>query len=224
VPRQSYGPCTISIMSQHDNTFPPQFFQREDSSNDAAFYDWPRMVVHIDEGAITALRNIYAELLPTSGMLLDLMSSWRSHLPDGLIRSGLAVTGLGMNAEEMAANPQLVSHVVHDLNREPELPFQEAAFDAAVCAVSVQYLTRPVEVFREVGRVVKPGAPFIVSFSNRCFPTKAVAVWREGTDEQHLALVRDYFERSGRWGEISDRAYQPGWSDPLFAVWGRRVG
>jgi SAM-dependent methyltransferase len=206
-------------MSQEDAPYPTRYFAREDPTDDARFYDWPRMVVHIDEGAIAALRNLYDDFLPKSGAILDLMSSWRSHLPDGLVRSGVQVTGLGMNAEEMAANPQLTDHVVHDLNVNPVLPFADTSFDAAICAVSVQYLTRPVEVFREVGRVLKSGAPFIVSFSNRCFPTKAVAVWLYGTDEQHRLLVRDYFTRAGIWQDISDRAYQPVGSDPLFAVW-----
>jgi SAM-dependent methyltransferase len=208
-------------MSQ-DAPYPARYFAREDSTDDARFYDWPRMVVHIDEGAIAALRHLYDELLPRSGAILDLMSSWRSHLPDALVQSGIQVTGLGMNAEEMAANPQLADYVVHDLNVKPVLPFADASFDAAICAVSVQYLTQPVEVFRDVGRALKPGGPFIVSFSNRCFPTKAVAVWLYGTNEQHRLLVRDYFTRAGLWQNTSDRAYEPGGSDPLFAVWAHR--
>ncbi|MFN0071669.1 MAG: class I SAM-dependent methyltransferase [Chloroflexota bacterium] len=202
-----------------DAPYPSNYFAREDSLDDGHFYDWPRRVVHIDEGAITALRNLYMEVLPKSGTLLDLMSSWRSHLPEGFTGAGdISVVGLGMNAEEMADNPQLARHVVHDLNRAPELPFSDASFDAAMCAVSVQYLTRPVEVFREVARVLRPGAPFIVSFSNRCFPTKAVAIWQAGSDEHHIALVQDYFTRAGGWNEAQVRAYQPGQSDPLFAV------
>jgi SAM-dependent methyltransferase len=125
-------------------------------------------VVHIDDGAIAALGQAYAELLPRAGTLLDLMSAWRSHLPPELeAATGLEVLGLGMNAEEMADNPQLERFVVHDLNREPTLPFRSEVFDGAMCAVSVQYLTRPIEVFAEVARVLKPGAPFVVSFSNR---------------------------------------------------------
>jgi SAM-dependent methyltransferase len=209
-------------VSQQDAPYPAHFFDREDPTDDARFYDWARMVVHIDEGAIAALRNLYAELLPRSGVMLDLMSSWRSHLPDELIRSGLSVTGLGMNAEEMRENSQLAQHVVHDLNQNPVLPFPDESFEAAGCAVSVQYMIRPVKIFRDVARVVKPGGPFIVSFSNRCFPTKAVAGWLYGSDEQHRLLVRDYFTRSEAWEDITDRAYQPVWGDPLFAVWAKR--
>jgi SAM-dependent methyltransferase len=141
-----------------------------DPSDDALFYATPRRVVHLEPGAIEALRARYDGLLPRPGRILDLMSSWRSHLPDGLG----PVTGLGMNAEEMADNPQLADVVVHDLNTDPRLPFADATFTAVVCAVSVQYLLQPVEVFTDARRVLMEGGPLIVSFSNRCFPTKAV--------------------------------------------------
>src|SRR5215207_2949600 len=168
----------------NDSPYPSAYFQRYDPAEDGVFYEMPRKVVHIDDGAIEALGGVYAELLPATGTLLDLMSAWRTHLPDELAaRADLSVVGLGMNAEEMADNPQLSRSVVHDLNRDPTLPFPDEMFDGAMCAVSVQYLTRPLEVFREVARVLRPGAPFIVSFSNRCFPTKAVAVWHNTGDE-----------------------------------------
>ncbi|MDP2702709.1 MAG: methyltransferase domain-containing protein, partial [Candidatus Rokubacteria bacterium] len=156
-------------------------FRRFDEDDDSAFYSSPRRVVHIDGGAIAALTRLYAALVPSGGHVLDLMGSWRSHLPASF--GGTAI-GLGLNAVEMAENPQLAAAVVHDLNRDPGLPFADAAFDAVVCAVSVQYLTRPLEVFREVRRVLRPGAPLIVSFSNRCFPDKAVALWRVTDNQQ----------------------------------------
>src|SRR6266481_3717972 len=154
------------------------------------------------------------------GRLLDLMSSWRSHLPEGA-RYG-EVVGLGMNADEMAENPQLTRSVVHDLNRDPRLPFADGEFDAAMCAVSIQYVTNPPALFREMSRVLRPGAPFVVSFSNRCFPTKAVAVWLGTDDLQHVALVRAYFEAAGPWAEITEEARWPSEDgDPLYAVWAR---
>jgi SAM-dependent methyltransferase len=150
--------------------------------------------------------------------VLDLMSSWRSHLP----HAGLgAVVGLGMNAAEMGDNPQLDSFVVHNLNREPTVPFPDASFDAVVCAVSVQYLTRPVEVFADVRRVLVASAPLIVSFSNRCFPTKAVAVWLDTTDEQHVRLVQGYFAAAGGFDEVTAEDRSTGRGDPLYAVWAR---
>ena len=191
--------------------FPPASYEREDESR----------VVHIDDGAIAALSRLYADVLPASGRLLDLMSSWRSHVPDGF--DCAEVVGLGLNAEEMADNPQLTRHAVHDLNREPRLPFGDEEFDGAMCAVSIQYVIHPVRFFQEARRVLRPGAPFVVSFSNRCFPTKAVAVWLGTTDAQHLTLVRTYFEAAGGWADVKEEDRSPGTGgDPLYAVWARR--
>jgi SAM-dependent methyltransferase len=199
---------------------PPAAYAREDESGDDAFYEMPRKVVHIDDGAIAALGRLYGEVLPAGGRLLDLMSSWRSHLPEGF--RAAEVVGLGMNAEEMADNPQLTRFVVHDVNREPRLPFGDAEFDGATCAVSVQYLIHPLRVFREVARVLRPDAAFVVAFSNRCFPTKAVAAWLYADDEQHVELVRSYFESAGGYTDIKVEDRSPGgYGDPLYAVWGR---
>jgi len=173
-------------------------------------------VVHLESGAIEALRQAYDRLLAAEGPVLDLMSSWRSHLPERVD----AVTGLGMNAAELRENPQLAQTVVHDLNRDPVLPFADEAFAAVVCAVSVQYLIRPLEVFADVRRVLRPRGPLVVSFSNRCFPTKAVAVWRGGDDRAHVALVRAYLERAGFKSVTDEQPASP--DDPLFLVHGRR--
>jgi hypothetical protein len=200
---------------------PSTAFVRDDETVDSGFYAFPRKVVHIDDGAIAALRRLYADVLPADGCLLDLMSSWRSHLPKG--RPTRTVVGLGLNADEMDDNPQLTRHVVCDLNREPRLPFGDEAFHGAMCAVSIQYLLHPVLVFREVWRVVQPGAPFVVSFANRCFPTKAVAVWLDSTDRQHLVLVRKYFEAAGEWSDVREVDCSPGHGDPLYAVWARKA-
>jgi SAM-dependent methyltransferase len=193
-------------------------FDRMDPSPDEGFYAYERKVVHIEVGAIEALREAYAELLAPEARVLDLMSSWRSHLP----YSGLGeVVGLGMNAAEMTDNPQLDSFVVHNLNREPTLPFDDASFDAVVCAVSVQYLTRPVEVFADVRRVLVPGGPFVVSFSNRCFPTKAVAIWLANGDASHRTIVREHFEEAGFADVIDERRPSP--DDPLYIVRGTKA-
>lgn len=196
---------------------PADHFRRHDESDDDHFYRFPRKVVHLDDKAIAVLGKLYGQLLPPGGSYLDLMSSWRSHLPAGLHPA--RVTGLGMNAAEMADNPQLDDYLVHDLNRNPNLPFDDEQFEAVLCAVSVQYLTRPVAVFKEVLRVLKPGGPFVVSFSNRCFPSKAVALWLRTTDEQHVSLVLHYFAESGGWDEpqIGQHIAPP--ADPLYLVW-----
>jgi SAM-dependent methyltransferase len=205
--------------SAGDGLLAPAAYERDDESSDDRFYLIPRKVVHIDDGAIAALGGLYAEVLPAGGRLLDLMSSWRSHLPIGF--RARDVVGLGLNAEEMADNPQLATHVVHDVNREGGLPFGEAAFDGAMCAVSIQYVIHPVRLFREVRRVLRPGAPFVVSFSNRCFPTKAVAVWLDTDDQQHVRLVRTYFDAAGGWSDAKEEDRSPGHGDPLYAVWAR---
>ena len=190
-------------------------FARMDSSDDARFYSVARKVVHLEPGAIEALRGVYAERFPPDGSVLDLMSSWRSHLPDGLGR----VVGLGMNAEEMAANPQLDEWVVHDLNQQSRLPFPDSSFQGVACAVSVQYLVHPFEVFTDVARVLDPRGPIVVSFSNRCFPTKAVALWLSADDVEHRLVVRAYLERSGFVDVVDERVETP--DDPLFVVSGR---
>jgi SAM-dependent methyltransferase len=214
------APDPMSDLVPGDGLMAPAAYAREDESGDDAFYEMPRKVVHIDEGAIAALGQLYGEVLPAGGRLLDLMSSWRSHLPEGF--RAAEVVGLGMNAEEMADNPQLTRFMVHDVNREPRLPFGDAEFDGATCAVSVQYLIHPLRAFREVARVLRPGAAFVVSFSNRCFPTKAVAAWLYADDEQHVELVRSYFESAGGYTDIEVEDRSPGgYGDPLYAVWGR---
>ncbi len=200
----------------------PALFDKQDPTPDFLFYAQVRKVVHIDEAAIGALTALYRELLPPGGAILDLMSSWRSHLPPDMRFS--RVSGLGMNKDELADNPQLTDYLIHDLNTNPALPYKDAEFDAACCAVSVQYLQKPAVVFREVRRVLKPGGVFVVSFSNRCFPTKAVHVWLETSDTEHMQLVALYFAASGGWAQITMRdCSAPGarlfQCDPLYAVW-----
>jgi SAM-dependent methyltransferase len=204
--------------------FPPGAFRRENEEEDSLFYAFPRRVVHLDDAARAALTRLYGALVPPRGCVLDLMASWRSHMPAPFTGT---VLGIGLNREEMADNPQLSQALVHDVNREPRLPFNDGAFDAALCAVSVQYLTQPVEVFREVWRTLRPGAPFVVSFSNRCFPEKAVALWRAASDHQHLALIVAYFEAAGgvgrSWSDLTEFAHEPPAGDPLWVVWALRA-
>ena len=201
--------------------YPVGFFDRADESPDNGFYVPPRLVTHIDDAAIGAVGALYEEL-NLAGAVLDICASWVSHFraaPTGLVV-------LGMNAVELDHNSQATGRVVHDLNRDPRLPFADRSFDAATCCVSVDYLVHPIEVFDEVARVLRPDGPFVCTFSNRCFPTKAIRGWLASDDASHLAIVRDYFHRSNGWGEtVAERrtaADQEG--DPLFAVWATRVG
>ena len=199
---------------------PPGAFRKEDAGEDALFYAPPRLVTHLDEAATHALTAFYRTLLPPGGVLLDLMSSWVSHLPPEL--PAAEVIGHGMNMVELSANPRLTRRFVQDLNRTPALPIADASCDAAMCCVGVQYLQRPVEVFADVARTLRSNAPLIVSFSNRCFPTKAVAVWRARDARGHADLVRLYLDRAG-FTDIQVEALADGRSsDPLTAVVARR--
>ena len=196
--------------------FPPGFFDRGDPSPDPAFYRPLRLVTHIDDGAIAAVGALYDELA-IDGDVLDLMSSWVSHFTHKPRR----LTVLGMNDDELAANPQAEARVVHDLNQDPVLPFPDDVFDAAVCCVSVDYLVQPIEVFAEVARVVRPGGQFVCTFSNRCFPTKAIRGWLYSSDAEHGEIVAEYFRRAGGFDEpvIERRTPAAHFGDPLWAVW-----
>ena len=205
-------------------TIPEEYFQRQDESSDFRFYQSPRLVAHIDDDAIAALGAFLDPRIPEGADVLDLMSAYLTHLPPPARARCRRVAGLGMNEAEMAANVQLTDHVVHSLNDDPRLPYPDSSFDIALCTVSVQYLLHPAEVFAEVRRVLRPGGQFVVSFSNRCFPTKATRLWLGTDDAQHVALVKLYFEQSGGWepAEAYDLSPAPRRSDPLYAIVGTR--
>ena len=200
---------------------PPAFFDRQDEADDAHFYSMPRFVVHIDAETIAALTQVYRELLPRRGAILDLMSSWVSHLPEDMEFERVA--GLGMNALELAKNPRLTDHVVQDLNLQPELPYDTASFDAVVNAVSIQYLTRPVEVFRSCARVLRPGGLHAIALSHRCFPTKAIRAWHVLPARQRLEVVQTYFGNAGGYDKPTVLDRSPAGADPLWIVMARTV-
>ncbi len=211
---------TASTVDDRLPELPAGAFDKIDGDDDLAFYGPARLVTHIDETAVAALTEHYRTILPSGVVVLDLMSSWVSHLPPELELA--EVIGHGMNAAELAANPRLTRRFVQDLNRDPVLPLDDAILDAALCCVGVQYLQRPVEVFGEVARALKPGAPLAVSFSNRCFPTKAVAIWRALDTSDHVRLVQLFLERCGL-GDVVARVLTDGSKgDPLVVVTGRR--
>lgn len=199
---------------------PDGFFARQDESDDAEFYRQPRFVTHIDDVTIAALTQYYRETLTPDCRVLDLMSSWISHLPEEVrYRS---VTGHGMNAEELAANPRLDDYRVQDLNRRPRLPFADAGFDAVLIAVSVQYLTRPFEVFGEIARVLAPGGHCIVAMSHRLFPSKAVYAFHVLSGAERCRVVAAYLDDSGAFDPIRAIDRSPASGDPLWIVHGVR--
>ncbi len=205
-------------------SLPTGAFRRYNETPDEEFYEMPRLVTHIDDRAIAAVTQLYREFFPPGGEILDLMSSWVSHLPEEVRYE--RVVGLGMNEEELRRNPRLDEYEIQNLNRDPRLPFEDAKFDGAGICVSIDYLIRPVEVLREVGRVLKVGSPLIVTFSNRCFPEKAVAVWRQLDDQGHVRLVEEYLREAGNFENVRglDRSPRRMFSDPLYAVVGESTG
>lgn len=186
-----------------------------DDRPDQLFYAEPRRVNHIDEGALRQVRELYKKLLPVGGNVLDLMASYHSHLPEDIGH----VVGLGLNKTELLENKEIDELLVQDINLAPKLPFPNNHFCGVVCTVSVQYMTQPGTLFPEIARILKPGAPFIVSFSNRMFPTKAILAWRVSDDAAHTRLVKSYFANASGFGASETHLYKPKNADPLYAVW-----
>jgi len=217
---------TVSLIHRHA-------FERMDAADDVRFYQAPRMVHHVDSQARAQINRIYRRFIKPEMQVLDLMSSWVSHL-DG-VPDSVEVTGLGMNQAELDANPRLAWSMLNDLNREPCLTFDDASFDAVICSVSVEYLVRPLEVFTEVGRVLKAGGRFIITFSDRWFTPKVIQLWIELHPFERMALVLEYFRHSGRFTDLATESCR-GWprpaddkyaarrllADPVFSVWGAR--
>ena len=201
-------------------TLPPDAFRRADESPDALFYRTPRFVTHIDDRAIAAVTQAYREYFPPDGAILDLCSSWISHLPPEVVYT--EVVGLGMNREELAGNPRLTRYVVQDLNTTPLLTFNTAHFDGAGLCVSVDYLTDPVAVLTETARVLKPDAPIVITFS------KAIAAWHALDDAGRVRLVAHFLEATGVFRDITALDRSPvtadgrRTSDPLFVVVARK--
>jgi SAM-dependent methyltransferase len=200
---------------------PEHAFEKEDASPDPLFYATPRFVAHIDDRAIAAVTSLYRDVFPAGGTILDLMGSWVAHLPPNIVYGD--VIGHGMNEDELKANPRYTRWFVRDLNADPTLPLDDASVDAASICVSVQYLQQPVAVFRELRRVLKPGGVVAITFSNRCFPTKAMAIWLNLPMGQHPRLVGLYLQRAGFSSAEALTLIPPGLDqDPLWAVVGNR--
>ncbi|WP_421658489.1 class I SAM-dependent methyltransferase [Leptothermofonsia sp. ETS-13] len=198
-----------------------------DETDDVLFYEYPRFVNHVDEGFIQQLTDLYRQQLKPNTRIFDMMSSWVSHLPDEM--EFAHVEGHGLNGEELARNSRLNHYFVQDLNRNPKLPLEDQSFDAVLNTVSVQYLQYPEAIFSEIYRILKPGGMAIISFSNRMFYQKAIQAWRDGSEDDRVNLVKQYFEstpgftppeiiaRKSSLPPILQMMGIPG-SDPFYAV------
>jgi SAM-dependent methyltransferase len=211
----------------------PENFARDDERPDTMFYKRPRFVNHLDSLALATIEDLMVRLLPKGSHVLDLMASHDSHLRPEISPS--SVTGLGLNEEELAGNSMLTRRVVHDLNAQPSLPFSDEEFDAVINTVSVDYIVHPVEVFLEVARILKPDGRFVLIFSNRMFPPKAVNIWKQMNESQRWDLVKHYFQVSGHFfveGTFESKGKPrpkddkycsygiP--SDPVYAIWAKK--
>jgi SAM-dependent methyltransferase len=215
--------------------FRPEDLSRDDETSDEDFYAIPRFVDHLDSIALDTVEQIYARLVTDGATVLDLMAGPDSHL-NKVSRPG-RIVGLGLNETELKANPALSEYIVKDLNSDPRMPFPNNTFDVVINTVSVDYLTKPIEVFVEVSRVLRPEGLFIVVFSNRMFPPKAVNIWKSSTERQRVGLVRKffslaqqfviggYYESTGKERPKDDKYAGLGIpSDPVYAVWGQVKG
>jgi SAM-dependent methyltransferase len=223
-------------VSQTSPIYVKDAFSRLDENDDATFYSTDRFVSHLDSLALDTVEKLIGELVVEENpVILDLMAGWDSHIPEKLEPSG--VVGLGLNRNELSRNTSLSEVVIHDLNRDPFFPFPEHTFDAVINTVSVDYMTKPIQVFREVGRILKPGGLFLIIFSNRMFPEKAVRVWRESSEDERVLLVEDFFKETGLFEKTSvfvskgkprpeeDKYSHLGIpSDPIYAVYADRKG
>ncbi|KAL1547749.1 hypothetical protein AAHA92_16067 [Salvia divinorum] len=207
--------------------FKEEDFQRFDESPDTLFYESPRFVTHIDDPAIAALTKYYSEVLPPSNTpgvaILDMCSSWVSHYPKGYKQPRLV--GMGLNEEELKRNPVLTEYIVQDLNVGPKLPFEDSTFDVITNVVSVDYLSKPIEIFKEMVRILKPGGLAIMSFSNRCFFTKAISIWTSTGDTDHVIIVGAYFHYAGGFEppKAVDISPNPGRTDPMYVVYSKKL-
>ncbi len=218
---------------QPTDFFSGQPFERKDEAPDTQFYEKPRLVHHIDSTADDMIRQIHGRFVSSQTRILDLMSSWTSHLPHG--DRPARVTGLGLNAAELSKNDHLDDYVVHDLNLDPHLPFDANSYDLVLCSLSVEYLISPFDVFTDLARVLRPGGYLVVTFSNRWFETKAIRLWTQLHEFERMGLVLEYFRRGGQFDDLhtysvrglprpADDRYsgQIPFSDPVYAVWGRK--
>ena len=228
--------ATTESSSRPSFTFSEDSFSRLDESDDSIFYSRDRFVQHLDSLALSTVEKIIQELvIEETPAILDLMASWDSHIPPSILAE--RVVGLGLNRNELSRNEALTDWVYHDLNKDPSLPFPDNTFDAVLNVVSVDYITRPLEVFREVGRIIKPGGFFLVIFSNRVFEQKAVKIWCQSSEEERVLLVQEFFNQAGSFTRPEllaskgkprpkdDKYAHLGIpSDPIYAVYAEKKG
>jgi len=216
-------PVRLMKVWPEEPPFEPKDFSRDDESDDGGFYTVPRLVYHIDEPAVASLTQYYRNNIPPNSDILDICSSWVSHYPVEFKDTMGRISGSGMNGLELKFNDQLSDFEAKNLNKDPTLPYPDNSFDVVTCVVSIDYLIHPIEVLREVNRVLKPGGKAILSQSNRCFQTKAIRMWLGMNDRQHLELINSFFQYAGGFEErkaydITATVPNGEYRDPMFVI------
>lgn len=211
-------------------------FSRPDETDDKLFYSRDRFVDHLDSLALDTVEKLIGTLIiEKKPLILDLMAGWNSHIPDRIKPD--RVIGLGLNENELKGNECLSETILHDLNKDPHLPFPDHSIDIVLNTVSVDYMVNPFEVFSEVGRILKPGGLFLVIFSNRMFPQKATKIWQDSSEDERVLLVEDLFKLAGHFKESrffvskgkprpQEDKYFPESkvSDPIYALYADKKG
>jgi len=171
-------------------------FARLDEKPDSKFYEDPRFVEHVDDNAVAIIKDYVSQIAIQPGRdtaVLDLCSSWTSHIDGNIAAKMTRVAGLGMNAKELDRNEALTDWIVQDLNENPQLSkYEDESFDVVLCQLSIDYLTKPLQVLKDVGRILKVGGKVHIIFSNRLFLSKAVGLWTGGDDIDHAFYVGSY--------------------------------
>ncbi|ESZ94126.1 hypothetical protein SBOR_5480 [Sclerotinia borealis F-4128] len=225
-PKDPFPIITPLPRSLYPTTFHynPVDFRRQDESPDTEWYSQPRFVQHLDDGAISVLKHYYSRRITPQSHVLDICSSWVSHLPSTLKPN--VMVGIGLNEAELKQNEHLTKYVVKDLNIDPKFEgIDDATMDVVMCNVSVDYLTQPIRVFEEMRRVLKEGGTAHMALSYRCFPTKVVRKWLQMDDAEKRRWVGGYFWASGGWENVQEVVLKEGgYEDPMFVVRGRKMG